>query len=534
MPQTNADLIAQELRQAGIREVFGQPGGEVVGLIEALAQHKVAFQLTGHESAAAFMAGALGRLSGTPGVCLATLGPGACNLALGVAAAWLDRDPLLAISGLTATDRARWSNKQNLPLTEMFTPITKWSAALSAAHTGAVVRDALALAAAPPHGPVYVGLPTDVASARPADGPRPTPPVPAPASDEALERIIASLNAAAYPIAVIGPALNAREDSLAVRACLARLGIPHVSVPQGKGIADEMSPWHLGTVAPGAGDALLGEWLSRSDCLLGIGFDPVESSQDWHLQRVVCSLSTYPVGFRDWQPTHACIGPLPPLLEAVGRSYRGQPRWAAAEARTVRQAVSAAITPEAAATRMGLSPYHVVRALREALPADSIVTTDVGAHKMLLAQAWFAPGPLQFLVSNGLSAMGYGLPAALAAAHLHPDRPIAAILGDGGFAMMVQEMETAHRLNVRPLVVVLCDRALAVIKVAQTIQGLPWRGVNLAPVDWARVAEGFGCQAAAIHSLSHLERAVAAWLARPELTVLAVSIDDALYRGLNY
>jgi acetolactate synthase-1/2/3 large subunit len=153
---------------------------------------------------------------------------------------------------------------------------------------------------------------------------------------------------------------------------------------------------------------------------------------------------------------------------------------------------------------------------------------------MLMAQAWRTPQPGHFLVSNGLSAMGYGVPAALVAAWLYPQQPVVCVTGDGGFAMMVQELETARRMGVSPLFVVLCDRALAVIKVAQNRRNFPHRGVDFSPVDWARVAEGFGARGVTAASLAEVQRAVGDWLSQRELTVLAVSVDETLYAGLTY
>jgi len=168
------------------------------------------------------------------------------------------------------------------------------------------------------------------------------------------------------------------------------------------------------------------------------------------------------------------------------------------------------------------------------LPDNTIVTTDVGAHKMLISQVWHPPRSGAFLVSNGLSAMGYGVPAALVAALLRPEQPVIGVIGDGGFAMMVQELETARRMGVSPLFVVLCDRSLAIIKVAQAMRGIPYRGVDFAPVDWARVAEGFGAKGITAVTLDEVRSAVRDWLAHRELTVLAVQVDERLYFGMTY
>jgi acetolactate synthase-1/2/3 large subunit len=175
-----------------------------------------------------------------------------------------------------------------------------------------------------------------------------------------------------------------------------------------------------------------------------------------------------------------------------------------------------------------------VKTLRDALPRETIVTADVGAHKMLLTQTWHTFEPGTFLISNGLSAMGYGLPTAIAAALVRPERPVAAIIGDGGFAMMVQELETIRRLGVSPLVVVFCDRSLAIIKLAQQASGMPHVGVDFAPVDWAKVAEGFGVRGLAPDTLEGVRRAVEDWRSHREPTVLAVPVDASLYSGLTY
>ncbi len=533
-PLTCAAIIAGALYRAGVRYVFGHPGGEVVDLIDALESCGIRFVLAGHESAAAFMAGTVGRVTGIPGVCLATLGPGACNLALGVACARLDRDPLLAFSARTPAGRAPWLNKQNLALHELFGPITKWSVALDGARTEEMICAALSVAQRAPRGPVYLTLPADVAIAPDrADGDAASPPVPEEARVD-LALIREALNRAKRPIGVVGISLDAERDSAPVRRFFAATGIPYVVLPQAKGVADESAPGFLGVAGLGSGDASIVEWLNRSDCLLGVGFDPVESSQDWHLRRPVYSLANGPTGFGRYRPAAECVGEVSGLLSELLAGYRGAPDWTAEEIQDARRRTEAAITPPAKEGARGLSPFHVIRALREVLPEEAIATTDVGAHKMLLAQAWRAPQPGTFLVSNGLSAMGYGVPAAIAASLVRPDRPVVGFIGDGGFGMMVQELETARRLGIAPLLVVFCDRSLAVIKLAQDARGIPHRGVDFAPVDWAKVAEGFGARGVAPAALTEVRQAAAEWLAHPQLTVLAVPIDESLYTGLSY
>jgi acetolactate synthase-1/2/3 large subunit len=168
------------------------------------------------------------------------------------------------------------------------------------------------------------------------------------------------------------------------------------------------------------------------------------------------------------------------------------------------------------------------------LPQETIVAVDVGAHKMLTCQAWKSTVPGSFLVSNGMSSMGYGVPSALAASLVNPHQPVIGVVGDGGFGMMVQELETAVRMRVKPLLVVFCDRSLAVIKVAQRNRNLPHRGVDFSPVNWAEVAQGFGVKNLWASTLDELSKSVGDWLKNQELTVIAVPIDEDLYEGLTY
>lgn len=561
---TCAEAIARTLQEAGVRFAFGHPGGEVLELIDALERTGIRFVLTGHESTAAFMAAAVGRLTGTPGVCVATLGPGACNLVLGVGTAYLDRDPVLAISARTSTERHHRSNKQNLPLIDLFTPISRWSVDLEGADVEETVKTALSVAAGPPRGPVYLAVPSDVAGKpaagqgnaastavpvdqRTADSAASTaspvsaadqgtahPPQPTIADESELPCILSTLNGAERPVAVVGIAMDAARDAPAVRRFLRDTGLPYATTVQAKGIADELGDGFLGTIAPAAGEDRIIEWLQRSDCVLGIGFDPVEVSRLWHFDASLQIVANAPVGFGDYAPPAACVGDVSALLGRIAEGYQGRCLWTADDKGYLKARVDAVYHPPSEEGPDGMSPYHLVGALREALPEDAIVSSDVGAHKNVMGQRWRAPEPGTFLMSNGLSSMGYGVGAAMGAAMALPDRPVAAVTGDGAFAMMVQELETIRRTGIAPLIIVLYDASLAVIKIAQQARELPVTGVDFAPVDWVKVAEGFGIAAEAVSTLDETRDAVARWLRRREARVLVARVDERLYTGLKY
>ncbi|MXZ76591.1 MAG: thiamine pyrophosphate-binding protein [Gemmatimonadetes bacterium] len=531
---TCAEVIARTLHEAGVRFAFGHPGGEVLELIDALERTGIRFVLTGHESTAAFMAAAVGRLTGTPGVCVATLGPGACNLVLGVGTAYLDRDPVLAITARTSTERHHRSNKQNLPLIDLFTPITRWSVDLEGADIEDTVKSALSVATGPPRGPVYLSLPSDVAGKPAAGQGTAHPPLPAPVDESDLPRILTTLNSAERPVAVVGIAMDAARDAPAVRRFLRDTGLPYATTVQAKGIADELGDGFLGTIAPAAGEDRIIEWLQRSDCVLGIGFDPVEVSRLWHFDAPLQIVADAPVGFGSYAPPAACVGDVSALLDRIAEGYHGRCLWTADDIGYLKARVDAVYHPPSEEGPDGMSPYHLVGALREALPEETVVSSDVGAHKNVMGQRWRAPEPGTFLMSNGLSSMGYGLGAAMGAAMALPDRPVAAITGDGAFAMMVQELETIRRTGIAPLIVVLYDASLAVIKIAQQARKLPVTGVDFAPVDWVKVAEGFGIAAEAVSTPDETREAVARWMRRREARVLVARVDERLYTGLKY
>jgi acetolactate synthase-1/2/3 large subunit len=535
MSHTTAQVIAHKLYDAGVRYVFGHPGGEVVDLIEALEQTGIQFVLMGHESAAALAAGTMGCASGIPGVCLSTLGPGACNLVLGVGEALLDRQPLLAISARTALGQEDWFSHQDLALNEMFAPITKASIALDGTGTAAALQQAIDLTLTPPQGPVYLSLPGDVAAAPDKPGDLVPSAAPASAADaETLEKILAALNRAQHPVAVIGLALNQRHDGPAVRRFLTQTGIPYVDTPKTKGLVDPTSEAFLGTCLSGSGDALLAEFLRQSDCLLGIGFDPVESAYDWHLADNYYGVTNASTVFKSYRPHVEASGDVGQMITYLAERYSGQPAWDPGDWATLQQNVQNVITPAVEAGEQGLAPYYVARALRQFLPAETRLAVDTGQHKMLFVQAWRTGEPLSYFGSNGLSSMGPGVPGAIALALLDPNRPVVGISGDGGFGMMVQELETINRLGLSPLLVVLCDRALSLIRIPQQMRGYPSRGIDLAPVDWAQVAAGFGVRGIWARTLGELQKAVSDWRDNPQATVLAVQIDEKLYCGNSY
>ena len=533
--KTTAETLVDALMDEGVKELIGYPGGEVVDVIEAAENRGMPFYLTGHEASAAFMAAAIGRLTGRPGACISTLGPGACNLALGIGNAYLDKDPMIAIAARTAASRERISSKQNLPLNKMMEPVCKWSVALDGQGTRATVAAACEVSTRPAQGPVFMTLPGDTAVEQEQAGkPGQTPPASDPILKNNLEDIADILARAKRPIAVIGLALDQKADRESIDNFLQMSELPYVVMPQGKGAVSESADNFLGVVGGVMGDGELTPLLNGSDCLLGIGLDSVENCQEWLFNAPFYSIANAAVGHMDFQPIKECIGQVGSTLDDLSQGLTLSMDWKPALISETRNRLLRAIRPGSSETANGLSPLHVLEALREALPEKAIVATDVGSNKSMMSQAWETKSPGSFLVSNGLGSMGFGLPSANAAALINPETPVVAVVGDGGFSMCVHELETARRLGLAPLIVVLYDGALSMIKVAQDIRDIPYRGVSFSPVDWARVADGFGAHAIEVKRLEEIQKAVQTWRTSNELTVIVVTIDDALYTGLTY
>jgi acetolactate synthase-1/2/3 large subunit len=523
---TNADAIAAVLAEAGIDRAFGLPGGEITVLIEACRRAGVRFYLTGHEASAALMADVTGQITGRPGVCMATVGPGAMNLALGVANALLDRSPVLAITADISTALAPHFPHQRLPLGRFFGSIAKASATVDGHGTDELARRALALAAGPPPGPVHLALPSNLAAAAATMGrPAALSPhdSPAPETGAALAEVRDLLAGAARPLLLVG--LGCRpHDAAALRAFVDRTGCPFVVTPKAKGMLPEDAPGFLGVAGGMAIDAAVLETIEQADVLLGVGFDPVECDKDWYARRRVANLSRAATADGTYRPLEVLgdIGASLTALASPGGAPRRWPVELLAEAR-------ARIRPEPLAGGPGVSPLAAMRALREAAPRETVLTCDVGSHKYYCGQFWQSYEPHTFFMSNGLSGMGYGLPSAIAAKMQFPARPVLSVVGDGGMLMMLHNLTFLRQYEVPVTIVAFVDASLSLIRVGQRRRGFEPYGVDFPPPEFDAIARGFGIEGARVESLDALRRTVAAALASGRPSVITVPVDGREY-----
>lgn len=533
---TCATVLARTLREAGITRMFGLPGGEILEFIHAAKREGIDFLLTRHEAAASFMADVTGQIERRPGVCVATLGPGAVNMTLGVANAYLDRSPVVAVTATMAASASPYATHQNLDLNAVYRPFTKMAITLDGRDTAAKVRAALAAAMAPRMGPVHIAVPSDVARLI-EHGAADTAPIEAPAEPdepraEDLACVAAALASARRPVVALGLDLDPSTDARPVRAFLERLKVPVFVTPKAKGMFPEDHPLFCGVCAGVAGDSVILDLFRRADLIVGIGFEPVESDKLWHHEMKLVSIGPVSIAAGAYRPHAEVVGGVARTLEALAAAGPGPYEWTPEDLTAFRAALVDVLKP-AARPAAGLSPYELTLRLRELLPRDTVFTTDVGAIKSITSQAWKSYEPLTFFESNGLSAMSYSLPAAMAARLQFPDRPVLCAIGDGGFGMTSAEIETCVRERLHFMTVVYNDSSLSLIHVAQARRGHEPYGVDHGVVDFATVASGLGAWSRRVRTMDELDAAVREGLTIDRPVVIDVVVDPAEYAAQN-
>jgi acetolactate synthase-1/2/3 large subunit len=527
-----AEYIARFVSRAGVRHLFGYPGDPTIELMEAARREDIRFVLATREGTAAFMAEASAMLTGEPGVCLSTLGPGSTALVNGVAAAYLDRVPMLAISGQAETHLTPYFTHQIVDHEALFRPITKWATRLEPASVGPTLRKAWRIAVSERPGPVHVTLHADVGKASvPAfDGQLPAQISDAEwtlhptASNPALKR----LRAARRPVVVAGISAARAGASHEVISLAESLSAPVIVGPMAKGVVPEDHPLFAGTIGM-ACNALVWDFMAQADVIVAAGFDPVELITPWKVAGSVIHVDAVPNYDQVYAAEHEIIGPIGAALAALAEAARvgSSSRWTEKEVAAHRKLLARDLQAGRAVGR--LSPSDVVETLVGAFDPHTVVTVDVGSHKLLVGQRWPTMRPRSFLMTNGLSAMGFSLPAAIVAKLLDPKRTVLCMLGDGGFAMVQGELRTAASLQLAITVVVFCDNSLNRIELKQQLRHYPPVGTRIDATDVVRAAQSMGCMGARVTTVRELEAALSQSRPADQPYVIEARIDPAQY-----
>ena len=510
-PRTAADLLVDCLAAEGCGYVFSVPGEETMDILDALSRESgVRHITTRHEQGAAFMADVHGRLTGRAAVAMATLGPGATNLVTGIADAYLDHAPMVAITGQTGLDKLHKESHQYVDIVRMLEPVTKWNQRVEqAGAVPEIVRKAFRVAELEKPGPTHIELPENLAATPVEADLRPIQPTrtyfPEP-TDEAIEHAARLLTASARPLVLAGNGVLRRNASDEVRAFAKGLHIPVAATFMGKGAIDDRSHLSLMAVGLQARDHVL-SGFDRADLVVAIGYDLVEyGPARWNPDgsKRIIHIDTQPAEVDAfYQPEVELIGDIEGsvrrLLAAVmpsGIGGRTASERHATHETLVHQDLRTALLEDLRAFEHDddwpIKPQKAIADLRRALGPEDIVVSDVGAHKIWVARLYQAYEPNTVIISNGFAAMGISLPGAIAAKLVHPDRHVVALCGDGGFLMNSQELETARRIGANVTVVVWRDDGYGLIDWKQRTEfGRPF-GVEFGNPDFVAYAESFG------------------------------------------
>jgi acetolactate synthase-1/2/3 large subunit len=524
----NVELTVRMFERAGIRWVFGVPSGPVLPLIEAIrASDSVEYVLTATETSAGFMAEAVGRLTGIPGVCVSTVGPGATNMATGVGGAWLDRSPVIAITCTYATRQLGRRTQMLIDHQGLFAPLTKASYRIEQGKVAETLARAMSEATSEPPGPVHLDFPEDVGLAEATEAPLDPLPVsfalPSPADiGDQLQRLLRS---AERPLVVAGLGFTRSHESGALLRFIDRQRLPFVTTLHAKGFLPESHPGSLGVMGR-ARRTDVQHMIDQADLVIAVGFDPVEIDyEDWVGLLPLAHVSTEPVqAGTAANVVYEAVGDLDVSLKAIAEIEPIENAWDQRSWSAHREVLANALRPPGDA----LATHHLLDAMRAMLPSDAILAYDVGAHTHQIATQWQTDQPHTAVATNGWSSMGYGMPAAYAAKLVHPDRAVIGVVGDGGFQMTVGELATARRLSLSVPIIVLNDGWLGLMKVKQERLDYPSSATALrSQAD--PPSNYFGVPVRAVRDEGEFREALQWGLASDGPTVIEASIDVEPY-----
>jgi len=469
---TVAQIFAHTLKEVGVRYVFGVPSGNMIDYIEALHKEEgIDFILVGHEATAAYMADVCGRITGIPGVCFGTFGPGATNLSTGVGEALLDRSPLIAFTDEMPDHLLKRTVQMNINHQQLFFPITKWTTRLIQESAEEIILKGVGIACSETPGSVHIGVPAGIGQ-HPTNGSdskvdflRLAKKKWTPLVSEKVGQIEEYLDKSTKPVLAVGLSAVRSDVRNLILEVAEKIQIPVVLTPMAKGIFPEDHPWYAGVLFHALSN-LVAETYREADLIIGVGYDPVEFNyEDWmpDVPLIHCDTKEADIDEIFFPTVLNCIGELKTSLKELLQIKTSPKNWDIEVLQKRREKLFQKLSPKP----NSFGPLAAVEMLRNALPQDGILTVDVGAHLHLIGQKWKTPAPQKLIMTNGWSSMGFAIPAALAAKLCSPDLPVAAIMGDGGFYMMVGELVTAKRLNLKIVFVVIYDNSLSLIRIKQ-------------------------------------------------------------------
>ena len=524
-----SDLLVSALENEGVERIFGVPGEENLDVVELLRRSSIKLIVTRHEQAASFMAATQGRLTGRPGVCLATLGPGALNLTTGAAYALLGAMPMIMITGQKGILSRKQGRFQVVDIVAAMAPLTKMARQIVSPTTiPTTVREAFRLAQQERPGPVHLELPEDIAAEEAPEIPLVKPhPIDIPVADSAaLDRAADLILKAERPLVMLGAAASRPRLAGPLSDFVRRVRIPFFNTQMGKGSVTGGSGLYMGTAALSERD-YVHRAIDRADLIIAIGHDAVEKPPFimGPGQPTVLHVGYLPATVEEvYFPQSELIGDIGPSLKLLGDRIEGKLPNAGALL-PLREGILAHIAERAKERRFPLTPQQIVHDVRQVMPDDGIVCLDNGMYKIWFARNYRTHMANTLLLDNALATMGAGLPAAIAVAILHPRRCVLAVCGDGGFMMNSQEMETAVRLGLNLVVLVLQDNAYGMIRWKQQADGFADFGMTFGNPDFAAYARAYHAKGSQVEAADGLVPALEAAFRAGGVHLIAAPID---------
>ena len=529
---TTAQTLADSLHAAGIDLVFGIPGGEVVAVLEAMRQRGIRFELMHHETSAVFAADAYARATGGIGCVLTTLGPGATNAVAGVAHAWLDRAPVVVVTAQKPAELLPDYTHQVVDLHAIFAPITKATVEVTAENAATAIPETIALARSGRPGPVHLQISHEEAVREINSEQLSVTSGPPTTSDESLRSPIPHspfpISHFKRPVIVVGLGLEPEAPYAALRELAEAASAPVIVLPKAKGAISDDHPLSAGTLGLTRTDPVY-EILDEADCVLAVGFDVVELVKKWEHPAPLLWVANWANEDPLLPAVAESVGPIGPVLQQLSdNSFATDPAWGAVRVQQLREKLAARPLPQPEAGK--ISPQTYLAAMRRHLPADGLLAVDVGSHKIFSSLEWPALHPNRFFLSNGLSCMGFALPAAIGAALTRPGQPVMCLIGDAGLAMCLGELNVLARLKLPVTVVVPVDNAIDLIRAHQQRQGAPIHGTEFPAPDFCAIAAAHGIPSARVTSAAECDAAMAQAVASGGPFLVEVYIDPTGYR----
>ncbi|BFT31755.1 acetolactate synthase large subunit [Alteromonas sp. D210916BOD_24] len=527
-----SDLFVKALEAEGVEYVFGIPGEENLDLLESLRSSSIKLILTRHEQGAGFMAATYGRLTGKVGVCLSTLGPGATNLVTPAAYAQLGAMPMLMITGQKPIKTSKQGRFQVIDIVDMMRPITKFTSQIvSGDRIPSTIREAFRLAHEERPGAVHIELPEDIAAEqtraqllKPSTSRRPI------AEYKAITAAIDMIEQAQSPLLLIGAGANRKLTAKMLREFVDKTCIPFVTTQMGKGVLNESDPRFAGNTALSDGD-FVHRAIERADLIINVGHDVVEKPPFFmhHNGKKVIhinfeSAAVDPVYF----PQLEVIGDIANSIWQIKEGITPQDSWKLDFYKDVHKAYVQHRAEAQDDNRFPILPERLVRDIRKVMPDNGIVTLDNGVYKIWFARNYPAYHPNTLLLDNALATMGAGLPSAIAAKLVKPDVPVLSVCGDGGFMMNSQEIETAVRLKLDLVVIILRDDAYGMIKWKQANMQFEEYGLDYGNPNFVKYAQSYGAQGWRVDDTDVLIHMVEKCLNTPGVHIIDCPVDYSM------